>query len=181
MDNIARCAQKYAELLEKDYFLTLENGIVLHIFFKKHNFKHLLGLHKLIDLQESKLSSGVLFKKALNGNLTDSILKKSSFYDLIADRIAAFPDVEKVFGKKIIVDFNPLLLESCKLEAEYLLYTQYGEGFIILSIGNTVSEEYPESFFYERTNQYLSGQLFLDVVKLEIKTHQKKTNKRGRT
>lgn len=168
MDKVSLCARIYSEIIQKDYYLTLEDGNELHIRFDKRNFKHLLGIHKLKDIHESSLSSAALYKKALAGDITEKDLKKSVFYPKIEKRIAAFPDIEKVFGKKIIVDFNPLLMESCKLHAEYILYAEYNEGYIHLSIGNSVNGEFAESFFYERTKQYLSGQILLEVVKIEI-------------
>lgn len=172
MDELQRCAQIFSELLNRDYLLTLENGVVLRIFFEKKHFKHLLGLHKLKDLDAFHPKRGLSAKKVyamvLEGKLTMHKIKKSAFYPLIQDRIQEFLFIKNVFQKKIVVDFDPTRLESCKLEAEYILYTQHKDGYIHLTIGNDFGHQYPESFFFERTNYYLSGQTLLEVVKLEI-------------
>lgn len=181
MDQLRKCEQIFTEMLNNDYFLTLETGDILHIFFKKEHFQHLLGLHKLKDIPAAQAGAGkkqLIYKRIQRGELTMSQIRKSKYYHKIADRIQLFPMIESLFFKKAIVDFNPALLESCKLNAQYILYREYGTGYLQLAIGNSVSGIYPESFMYEPTKYYLSEQTLLDVVKLEIvpKTKKKKEN-----
>lgn len=85
--------------------------------------------------------------------------------------------IENVFSKKVIVDFNPSLLKSCKLQAEYILYKEYKNGYLHLAIGHDVKGQYPESFFYENSNYYLSEQHFMDVKKCEIVKKAKKSKR----
>ena len=171
MDQLKKCEQIFTEMLKNDYFLTLETGDILHIFFKKEYLQHLLGLHKLKDIPEAQVGPGqkqLIYKRIQRGKLTMSMVRKSKYYHKIADRIQFFPMIESLFSRKVIVDFNPTLLESCKLNAQYILYEEYGTGYLQLAIGNSVSGIYPESFMFEPTKYYLSGQTLLDVVKLEV-------------
>ncbi len=178
MDELELCIQTFERMLDKDYFLTLEDGTVLHLYFTKSHFKHLLGLHKLTDLDAFHPGKGLSAKRVYehirNGKITFQTIRKSAHYNKIADRIACFPMIESVFSKKVIVDFNPELLDRCKLQAEYILYTEYKDGYLHLAIGHDVKRQYPESFFYEPTKYYLSGQHFLNVSKLEIIAKTKK-------
>lgn len=183
MDELKRCEQVFTQMLDKDYILTLETGEVLHIFFKKEHFQHLLGLHKLKDVPEAQAKPGqkqLIYKRIQRGQLTMNMVQKSKYYHKIKDRIQMFPMIESVFFKKVVVDFNPALLESCKLNAEYILYMQYGTGYLHLAIGHNVSGIHPESFIFEPTNYYLSGQTLLDVIKLEVVPKHDKHEKKRR-
>ncbi len=168
MTKIEQCLYVYKDFLNKDFFLTLENGIVLHIFFQKSNFSHLVGLHKLKDLEIANRTGSAIYKDLERGRITQSDLEKSDYYYLIQNRVNHFPKIDQIFGKKIIVDFNPALLSSCKLNAEYILYQNCGSAYIHLAIGHSVRGYYPESFFYDITPQYLSGQILLDVTEIRI-------------
>ncbi len=172
MDELMQCAQTFSHMVGKDYILTLENGIVLHIYFQKDQLRHLLGLHKLTDLNifqaNSKISAGAIFKMIHNGKLTLNDIKKSSFYGKVEQRIKLFPLIESVFDKKIVVDFDAHLPENCVLPAEYILYNRYLDGFLHLAIGHDINGQFPLSFFFEPTNYYVSGQNLLEVVSLEI-------------
>lgn len=178
MDELQLCIQTFENMLDKDYFLTLENGTVLHIYFTKSHFRHLLGLHKLTDLDAFHPRSGLSARRAYDyiktGKITADTIRKSVHYGKIAERIACFPMIESVFAKKVIVDFNPTLLENCKLEAEYILYTEFKRGYLHLAIGHDIKGQYPESFFYEDSKYYLTEQHFMNVVKLEITEKSKK-------
>ncbi|MCC2176694.1 PBECR4 domain-containing protein [Agathobaculum butyriciproducens] len=182
MNDLEQCVQTFENMLDKDYFLTLEDGTVLHIFFTEKHFKHLLGLHKLTDIAafspKSKLSAKAVYNYIKTGKITFDAIRKSAHYDKIKNRIACFPMIESVFFKKVIVDFNPSLLENCKLQAEYILYKEHGSGYLHLAIGYDVKGQYPESFFYEDSKCYLSSQHFMNVVKLEVVQKSKKTKGR---
>ena len=133
MNDLEQCVQTFENMLDKDYFLTLDDGTVLHIFFTEKHFKHLLGLHKLTDIAafspKSKLSAKAVYNYIKAGKITFDTIRKSAHYDKIKNRIACFPMIESVFSKKVIVDFNPSLLENCKLQAEYILYKEHGSGY----------------------------------------------------
>lgn len=169
---LSQCVVRFQDLLSKDYYLTLEDGTKLHIFFQTKDFKHLLGLHKLTDMPDiSRAGANAVFNAVLNKRITQEQIEKSEYYYKIKDRIEHFPQIESVFGKEVIVDFNSTLLQKCDLKAEYLMYHECDSSYtdyIHLAIGHTVKGYYPESFFYEPTKQYLSGQIILEVEKIEV-------------
>lgn len=51
MKDIKECANLYKQLLNKSYTFKLENDIEFTIHFNSSNFFHLIGLHKLTDLE----------------------------------------------------------------------------------------------------------------------------------
>ncbi len=104
MDELELCIQTFERMLDKDYFLTLEDGTVLHLYFTKSHFKHLLGLHKLTDLDAFHPGKGLSAKRVYehirNGKITFQTIRKSAHYNKIADRITCFPMIESVFFQK---------------------------------------------------------------------------------
>ena len=182
MNDLEQCIQTFENILDKDYILTLEDGTVLHIFFTAKHFKHLLGLHKLTDIAafhpKRGLSAKAVYDYIKRGKITFDTIRKSAHYSKIADRVACFPMIESLFFKKVIVDFNPALLKNCKLQAEFILYTEYRNGYLHLAIGHDIKGQYPESFFYEDSKCNLSGQHFVNVEKLEVIQKQRKNKKK---
>lgn len=176
-DYLSQCVVKFQELLSNDYYLTLEDGTELHILFQKKHFKHLLGLHKLVDMPDiSRANATAMYHAILNQKITQKRIERSVWYYKIKERIEHFPQIESVFGKKVIVDFNASLLEKCELKAEYILYSELDEKYteyIHLAIGHSVKGFYPESFFYEPSRQYLSGQVILNIDHIQIIPHEK--------
>ena len=45
MNTLKDCLSIYLKLMKKDYYITLENGVKIKVYFEKKNFYHLLGLH----------------------------------------------------------------------------------------------------------------------------------------
>lgn len=185
MDYLELCVQKYEQLMDRDYYLTLENGVGLHIFFKKCNFVHLLGLHKLTDLayfsRRAHNSADSLYHKIRSGGIKERDLRRSRHFHRIKRRFELFPLMETVFSGKTVVDFNPTLLERCHLTAEYILYVPFEDGWLHLAIGINKGECFPESFFFDQSDYYLKGQKLLAVKDLCIgeRPHRQKKTKKG--
>lgn len=185
MDHLELCVQKYEQLMERDYYLTLENGVQLHIFFKKCNFVHLLGLHKLSDLayfsRRAHNSADTLYRKIRSGGIKERDLRRSRHFHRIRRRFELFPQLESVFSGKAVVDFNPTLLERCHLTAEYILYVPHEDGWLHLAVGINNGECFPESFFFDQSDYYLKGQKLVAVEELRIgeRPHRKKKEPKG--
>lgn len=166
----SECAAYYQNFIDNTCKLTLENGLIVSFSFKRHHFKHLLGLQKLDDLSDlQSLSANVLFKKVLSGKLDDRI-SKSFFFNKIEDRLKYFNLFNNVLHGQIIIDFEPSIVQDGTLltQTVYILYLRNGNGYINLAIGEGLDGFYPETFFFEPSKRYISEQQLLDVVSVEL-------------
>ena len=85
MDLIKERAQIYKELLETEYFYTLahkNNIIKLKIQFYKNDFSHLIGLHKLKDIESYIGKRSNTIERILKGKIKYDKIKNSKHYNL---------------------------------------------------------------------------------------------------
>ena len=176
LDSIQDCAKLYKTLLNKTFYFTLENNIKFKLFFKAENFVHIIGLHKLTDLKlTEQFSAKVLFKKLLNGDISNELIKNSTNYKKIQNRIYYFDNIIDMLNNKsakIIINYDKSLVNNSKLiNTKYILYKTIDECYLMLTIGKKESGEYPETLFLESTKKYISNQELLDII--DIKTVEK--------
>lgn len=173
--NIQDCAKLYNTLLNKRYYITLENGIAFEFYFTRRGFAHLLGIHKLKDIPQFRNASNEkIFKDILSGKIKHNTLKISKFYNKISDRIEHF---ERIFdmlditkSNKIIINFNKELVSDTKLDnTKFIFYKNESVGYSMLTIGKKLKEYYPETFFYEESNRYINEQILFDIVDIRVK------------
>lgn len=90
MDELLVKYNDYMRLVDCKVEYKLENGQKIEFFYKEENFPHLIGLHKLKDLQliqfwqdrsNKIVKLETLIKRIKNSTFTDSMLK-SSFFSL---------------------------------------------------------------------------------------------------
>ena len=165
------CAEVYQTLLNKRYRLTLENDAVLEFQFQRENFFHLLGLHKLTDIRILRnQSASKTFKDVLSGKISENVLVNSTHFHLVQDRFRYFYLLPALLSGKIVVDFDcRLILGGTSLQhTRYILYSRVGGGVLHLTIGEALIGFYPETFFFDTSNKYLSEQLLLEVKTLEV-------------
>ena len=174
-DNIQDCAKLYNNLLNKRYYITLENGIKFEFYFTKQGFAHLLGIHKLKDIPQLRNSSSdKVLKDILSGKLKHNTLKVSKYYNKISDRIEHFEQISDMLditkSNKIIINFNKELVLDTKLDnTKFIFYKSESVGYSMLTIGKKTKQFYPETFFYEESNRYISEQILLDIVDISVK------------
>lgn len=169
---VQQCAQIYAAIMDNTYRLTLENNMIIDIRFKKEQFKHLIGIHKLTDIRGlPEKDAKLLFKEIYSGvpSLLRSI-QKSVNYDKIVNRVNSFYFLPTLLHGKIIIDFDPRLVDGeTKLRnTEFILYNSLNDGYAHLTIGEGIDSYYPETFFFEPTKKYISRQKLVDIIKTEI-------------
>lgn len=173
MKDIKECAELYKSLLNKNYIFTLENGITFTIYFQPSHFFHLIGLHKLNDLEKlTENSKSIVFKKILRGQITQAYIEKSLHYRSMSNRIQYFEEIANMLDKensKVIVDFDhsKLTFESELNNTKYILYRRVKDGCAHTTIGKEKRELYPETFFFDESKRYLTGQTLLDIIKIE--------------
>ena len=175
MKDVQECAALFSKLLKKDFIFTLEGDIRFKLFFTENNFIHLLGLHKLKDISELNTksnSAAKIYKNILSGKLSVDKIQKSAFYSLIEKRIENFQEINNMLdeGKcKIIIDFDKRLIPYTDLKnTKYILYRHKNGGYVHFTMGDKGKGIYPETFFFENSKRYVTGQTLLDVKSIEV-------------
>lgn len=174
MATLNECAIVYSKLLGKNYNFTLENNIKFMIEFKPSNFYHLLGLEKLKDVSQLQNKDVTkIYKDILKNRIKDSTIKSSKHYNIIKDRVDCFNQIMDLLyfdkSNKIIIDYdvNKLNFHTKLKFTKYILYKRDNENDIHLTIG-CQNKLYPETFFVESGSTYISDQIMLDILNIEV-------------
>ncbi len=182
MKNIKECAEVYTKLLKKTFVVTLQDNFKLILYFRPENFYHLLGLHKLTDINSLTTTSlSRILKQVLSENITQKEIEKSLYYHEIENRIKHFEDILEMLdiekSNKIVIDFDASLVPGgTKLvNTKFILYKRFESGYSNTTIGKNNKGYYPETFIFEASNKYISDQTLLDIKNIEVIDRTKKT------
>lgn len=161
----------------------LSNGLIIDFTYKEENFIHLLGLHKLTDIQliqlfNDKNNKVVQTKYIINrikkGRFNDNMVKSSVFYKNIKTRYKNFSydNLTTLTYTDAVVNFNPTLINS-KIKSNYLLFEQKASnGYNHLGIAedHNTKNRYIETFFHQTTDMYIKGQSIVKVKSFALYT-----------
>ena len=181
MDILLEKYNDYMRLKNCRVEYTFSNQTQLTVHYREENFPHLLGLHKLKDLQliqfwQDKNNKTVNLKGLLrhikNSSFTDSSVKSSIFYPLLKDRYESFSyeNLTSLIYTDAIIHFNPELIHS-KLKSDYILFEKTSNSeFNHLAIAQDArtGSRYFETFFHESTIKYISGQVIVQIRKFTL-------------
>ena len=158
----------------------LENGQVIDFTYKESNFIHLLGLHKLKDLQlimmfndknNRKVKTQYIISRIKKEKFTDTMIKKSNFYSVIEDRYNNFSyeTLTTMSYTDAIIDFDSQIICS-KIKSDYLLFEKKGKNYNHLGIAldTNNNQRYIETFFCEPSTNYISSQNIVKVKEFEL-------------
>jgi hypothetical protein len=175
------------ELLNKyNDYMRLENchaeyelidGTKISVSYRKENFAHLIGLHKLKDIQviqfwldknNKTVKLDTLLKKIKKETFTDKMVKSSVFYPKIKERYEKFTydNLTTLNYTDVIVDFKPEIINS-KIKSDYLLFEKKADNtynHMGIALDNSIGYRYIETFFNESTGMYMKGQ---NIVKIK--------------
>jgi hypothetical protein len=165
----------------------LSNKTTIAFTYKEENFIHLLGLHKLIDIQliqlfndksNKKVQTKYIISRIKKNKFTDSMVKASVFYNDIADRYENFSyeNLTTLTYTDAVINFNPALINS-KIKSDYLLFEEkknHGYNHLGIAIDTATQKRYIETFFHQATDMYINGQ---QIVKVESFTLYSPDNK----
>lgn len=181
MDDLLKKYTEYMRLENCRAEYLLANGQTIDAIYKEENFAHLLGLHKLIDIQiiqfwqdksNKKVKLSNVLRQIKNSTLTDTMVKASSFYPKIQDRYESFSydNLTTLNYTDAIINFNPSLMNS-KIKSDYLLFeekkpNQYNH--LAIALDKKTGTRYFETFFHEPTNNYLTGQLVVPIKQFTL-------------
>lgn len=171
--DIKDCANNYQKLLNKRFIFTLENQNVIEVIFQKNNFYHLLGFHKLSDINKLNINTSnnpnSIFKDIKRGVISDSLVKGSIYYYKVESRVDNFYKINNMIFNDIIVDFDSTKIGT-KIKAKYILFTKELNEYFNLALGLDKNGKYyyPETFIVHNGNYYQKNQNHFKVSKLEI-------------
>ena len=184
--DVFECAQFYSTLLNKKYTITLENDFKFSFYFTPNNFYHLIGLEKLGNISAFKgKSSGLIFKKILQKEISPQIIKNHKKYGMIANRIKYFERIGDLLDKeqsKVIINFDCNLVPTTKLfNTVFIFFAHEESGYTHLTIGKDGIKYYPETFIYENSQRYVNKQDLLDITNIKIENVRKSGQKKAAT
>lgn len=183
MDILLQKYNEYMRLKNCRVEYLLDNGFVIDFTYKEENFIHLLGLHKLIDIQliqffndknNKVVQTKYIIKRIKTNRFTDSMVKASAFYNGIAARYESFSydNLTTLNYTDAVINFNSTLINS-KIKSEYLLFEEKLNGeYNHLGIAHdwVSGENYIETFFHQATDMYIKGQQTVKVKSFTLYT-----------
>lgn len=175
MDLIKACAQAFQSLLTYEYHFVIGRKGKLKEFylrFDKADFHHLLGLHKLKDI--AQIQQGMrekIFNQILRGEITGELVRKSSFYHQMKDRIIPLIGLEKMLdGNNMIFRYNEKTQKFSVIKADYLLEGTANAIPAFLFLGKRNADEKEQmcrTFFRIGAVDYTQGQPQYTLLKKE--------------
>ena len=154
----------------------LPNGQTIDFVYKEENFIHLLGLHKLIDIQLIQLfndktnkmvQTKYIISRIKKGKLTDAMVRASVFYNDISERYENFSydNLTTLNYTDAVINFNPSLINS-KIKSDYLLFEERINkeyNHLGIAFDKNSNRRYIETFFHQDTDMYIKGQTIVKV------------------
>jgi len=173
MDKLLEAAREYAKLINIDFIYTLENGIVLQVYFIPSFFYHLIGLQKLVDIplvqKGPRNNPGYIFRNILRGKITLTDIQKSRHFSEIESRVKHFSQINMLVEfERIIVDFDSTLINSKMINADYILFKKSNDNMhlnLFLKTDDN-NKQVPLTFISDRTDYYTHRQKMIEIVSI---------------
>lgn len=129
MDKLKQSAVSFEKLLSQEYQLiagSKKTLININLAFYKENYMHLIGLHKLTDLQLQRYKKEKLYDMIINDMLTYEDIKKSVFFSEIEKRIEYFPRLEQALdSNELMIKYRRGFAAGTVITAEYIIVYDY--------------------------------------------------------
>ncbi len=181
MDDLLQKYNDYIRLKNCKAEYLLSNGMIIELIYKEEFFVHLLGLHKLMDVQliqlfndknNKKVQTKYIISRIKKGIFTDAMVRASVFYSDIADRYENFSydSLTTLTYTDAVINFNPSLIHS-KLKSDYLLFEEKGNGVynhLGIALDTFTGKRYIETFFRESSDMYIVGQVVVKVISFKL-------------
>ena len=173
MDKLKECAQSFSKLFNTEYTIVAgkkSKNIEVTLFFHKEHFCHLIGLHKLKDLQIAKGDKQKIFDKIISDDLTYHDISKSAFFSEIADRFDYFTDLEQMLdSEEVLVKHNEQGSKSA-IKADYIIY-KISDDLIVhyfIECDKNIEKYYGKTFFLRHDKLYLRDRPYKILKKTKI-------------
>ena len=180
MEDIAKCVEAYAEAAKCTYGFRLENGEAFTLSFADEHLFHLLGLHKLLDLEgfSGQKRKTQVIRRLMTGRLSHEHIAGSDFYPSIQSRIAYFPLVGELLHLEtcnLIIDFDRTKVRPySNIDAKYILFREVDGGIIHLTLAmDNQGELRPQTFLFERGRRYIDRQKKYRILEIKAVPYDK--------
>lgn len=175
MGRLKEIAIAFERLCQYDYEYELSSGKILKLSMDKSNLPHLIGLHKLIDIEilrklaEKRVSGSEVYRKTKREIITDEEVFSSSHFYKISDRFNHIGNIENLLFDRVVLDFDKSKL-STSIQSKILMYKKIDDQYVHLGLVLTRNGSYaPETLIVQNDEYYINNQIELDINKLTIK------------
>ncbi len=164
MDKLQQCAKAFEKLIDKQYHIIIGRKgkpIDINLLFEATDFHHLLGLHKLKDIEALSGKRETVFRNILTERTSLSMIEKSVYFNEMENRITPFTRLEQIFDdNKFIFRYNEKQNKFSSIQADYLLSTPYDNTDIYIFLAQKTQPDFffCRSFFPKETTDYTLGQ-----------------------
>lgn len=176
MDLLLEKYNDYAKLIGCKVQYRLKNGLSIEYIYRKENFVHLLGLHKLNDIllismfndkSNLKVNTRTVIQNIKNGKLTDKMVQGSSFFLSIKKRYDSFSydNLTTLNYTDAVIDFDASIINS-KLKCDFLLFEERPSkeyNHLGIALDNMNGIRYAETFIHTNSDHYIKGQTIVKV------------------
>lgn len=158
------------------------DGTSIKTSYAEEAFLHLLGLHKLddiqiiqfwIDVNNKTVKRRDVIKQIIDEKLTDKVVRSSTKFSFIQDRYEYFcyDNLTTLNYTDAVINFNPAVINS-SLKADYILFEERPQkeyNHMTIAFDQAGGYRYVESFFHEPSMKYITGQSIVKVKRFAIK------------
>ncbi len=174
-DILMQAFYAYERLNQRSFLVMLTNGYEFVLSFKSENFKHLVGIHHLKDIEVSRFSAGQVHRLVRTRVISENSLRKSSFYHDVSMRLLDLQRLPDILRQDaLVIPSFDRSKTGTRIRGDILIYEkdQY-HIFLTLSCCRTnvvladgiVRDSYaPESFMPEPTDRLFRGQTRARIV-----------------
>lgn len=182
MPGLKEKLEDYFNIVNYSMQYELASGTLLGFTFEKTAFPHLSGIHKLIDIpliqkyndpRETMVSAKYLMAKIRQGKLTEADIRASKYFADIKERYERLTaeNLLSMTYTDVVIDFDVTKLKASKLvNTKYILFEKEQDAYRQLCIKQNSMNHlyYVETFFYEKSDDYIRGQLKDKVKKMKV-------------
>ena len=176
MDGLLQKYNDYKRLKNCRAEYVLSNEMMIDFTYKEDNFIHLLGLHKLKDIQtiqmfndkdNKKVQTRYIISRIKKSRFTDAMVKSSVFYEEIAERYESFTyeNLITLTYTDAVINFDPKRINS-KIKSDYLLFEEkenHEYNHLGIAKDPISNKRYIETFFHQSTDMYIQNQQLVKV------------------
>ena len=176
MDGLLQKYNDYKRLKNCRAEYVLSNEMMIDFTYKEDNFIHLLGLHKLKDIQiiqmfndkdNKKVQTRYIISRIKKSRFTDAMVKSSVFYEEIAERYESFTyeNLITLTYTDAVINFDPKRINS-KIKSDYLLFEEkenHEYNHLGIAKDPISNKRYIETFFHQSTDMYIQIQQLVKV------------------
>lgn len=171
MDKLKQSALAFEKLLKYEYEITAGSKktlLKMTLFFAKEHYMHLIGLHKLTDLQMQRYKKDKMYDMVIRDELTYEYIEKSVFFPEIKERIELFPILEEALdSNELLIKYKQGFAQGTMIEASYIFVYNHGNMLIhyFVDQDEKTGLYFGRSFFARNDDKFFRNQQTFKILK----------------